>query len=126
MSTLDEIQLADYVAARAERDPRIRAIVHDAQMLEDLRESIGWRRLLEQVKERKEHFMLALAKRLMAGGEDIPTEAEIAFHRGWYAGAVFVLTKPEQAMENLERAARIAWMLGKEELMAEEGESPYI
>ena len=41
----------------------------------------------------------------------LPTPEEIAYHRGFYEGAFFVLVHPEVAEENLEKAARTAWRL---------------
>lgn len=57
--------------------------------------------------------------------EDVP-QREIDWHRGFFAGAIFVLTRPEMAERSLETAARMAYVAAQEELLtAEEGESPY-
>jgi hypothetical protein len=83
---------------------------------------VAWRRLYDRVKASKERFLGDLAKRLMGG--DTVTSEEIAYHRGFYQGAFYVLAHPEVAEKNLERAARMAYMLAQEEMESEEA-PPY-
>lgn len=108
------------------RDPKIQAIVADAHLFDSLRENAAWKRLYEKVMAQKDRYMNGLAQRLMGPKDRHPSPEEIAYHKGYYQGAVAVLSAPELAEANLERAARIAWLLVNQELdKIEEEESPY-
>lgn len=112
------------IAARMKADPRVRAVVEDARAFDELKETTGWKRLAERVKRDKDRYMAGLAARLM-GGKPVSPE-ELAFHRGFYAGADWIIGHPEKAMESLERAASHAHTLLQVELLKqEEDESPY-
>lgn len=121
MSSLErEMEIADLIADRMRRDPKIATIVSDAQMFDQLQQDPGWRRLFEKVKADKERIERSLAKRMFSRKER-PSDEEIAFYQGFYQGAVFVLGHPDKAMENLERIARIAWTLVQAEVNDDEG-----
>lgn len=102
----------------------MRRIVEDVRLFDGLREHAGWRRLYDKVRENKDGFMLSLSRRLMAG-ETVSPE-EIAHSRGFYEGALWIISQPEVAERNLERAARMAWVRAQAELdQQEEAASPY-
>lgn len=68
---------------------------------------------------------MGLATRQLAGEQ--VSQAEIDFHRGFYRACRWLLGHPEQALDNLERAARRAYMMTLLELDQATGdESPYI
>lgn len=120
-----EMDVADFVAERMKQDPKIQRVVADAHLFDDLRRDPGWKRLYERVVADKRRIMEGVATRLLAGEK--VTQEEIEFYRGFYQGAVFVLQHPEHAERNLERAARVAWLLVQSEVAAEaEEDSPYI
>ena len=106
-------QVADLMAEKAKKDPRVRQTIHDAHLFDALREHDGWKRLAELVRADRERFLLRLAKRLMAGEE--VSQREIDFQRGFAQGAEWVVGHPEQAEASLERAARKAWRMAQEE-----------
>lgn len=64
--------------------------------------------------------MQSILKRLMGPQKNWPSTEEIAYHKGFYEGAIFVLAHPEHAEQNLEKAARIARVLTEED--AQEGD----
>lgn len=102
-------QVADLVAERAKKDPRVRQTIRDAHLFDSLKEHDGWKRLAELVRGDRERFFAKITRRLMAGQE--VDQREIDFHRGFYMGAEWVIGHPEQAEASLERAARKAWRL---------------
>ncbi len=104
-----ENEVADFLAEQAMKDPNVRRIVQDARDYDELKKSPAWRKLYERIVADKEGFLDDLARRLMAGGKT--TEEEIAFMRGFYQGAVWVVKHPAVAEKNLERAATTAWAL---------------
>lgn len=126
MSELErEMSVAEFVADRMKKDPKIQRIVADAHIFDELRESPGWKRLYEKVVVDKQRVTNDVAKRLMAGGK--VSAEEIAYYRGFYQGAVYVLEHPAQAEKSLERAASVAWLLVQNELAkGQEDQSPYI
>ncbi len=113
-----EISVAELIKERMAKDPRVRQVVADAHVFDDLKQMPGWRRLYETVKADKGKVMQEMAARLMKG--DKPSSEEIEFYRGFYQGAVYVLEHPAQAERNLERAARTAWLLAQDATQAEE------
>ncbi len=114
----DEISAAEFIKERMKQDPKIRRIVSDAHVFDDLKQMAGWRRLYETVKADKAKVMQEVAARLMKG--DRPSQEEIEYYRGFYQGAVYVLEHPAQAEANLERAARTAWVLAQSATGTEE------
>lgn len=104
-----DTERANRVLERVSRDPKIQQVIADARMFDALRQDPGWRRLFDIVAAQKGRWMEKLAKRLMYGPR--PSPEEIAYYRGFYEGAYFVLVHPEVAENNLERAAQVAWTL---------------
>jgi len=90
---------------------------------EALRDSGAWIYLKRAVENFKDRSMQQIVRRLWGGGEVTP--AEIAHHRGFYEGALWVVSYPEQVADSLERAAEEAWRKLREEELAEGKESPY-
>lgn len=109
------------VANRMRSDPKVARIVTDAQMFDQLSQDVGWRRLYEKVKSDKQRVTESLARRMFGPKANRPTDEEIAYYQGFYQGAIFVLEHPEKAMENLERTARMAWVLVQSEVNDNEG-----
>lgn len=117
--------LADFVADRAKENPSVRKVVEDVKLFDGLVEHLGWKRLAEKIRGRKEVHFASVARRLMAG-EKIEN-LEIEFYRGWFSGAEYVIGMPEKAEESLEQAAREAWRLAQVEAAREsEEDSPYL
>jgi len=114
-------EVADFVAERAKKDPRVRQTIRDAHLFDSLKDHEGWKRLREHAEADRERFFAKLARRLMKG-ESIP-QGEIDFNRGFYQGVEWILGHPEQAEASLERAARKAWRLAQEEMAAQAAES---
>lgn len=96
----------------AERLPKI---VADARLFNDLREDPAWRRLYEVVTAKKQRWMDSVSNRFMGPKKYWPEPEEIAYYQGFYQGAIFVLSHPEHAEANLERAAKLAWALSQED-----------
>lgn len=118
-------ELADFVAERAREQPKVQQIVREARLYDSLRESEAWQRLAQRVRDDREHYLSGVARRLMAGQKVSPEE--IAYMRGFYFGARWIIEHPEKAEESLERAARDAWrMVLLESAEMTELESPYI
>jgi len=113
-------QIADFVAERAKKDPRVRSTIRDAHLFDSLKEHEGWKRLREHAEGDRERFFAKLAKRLMKG-ESIP-QGEIDFNRGFYQGVEWILGHPEQAEASLEAAARKAWRMAQQERAGSEAE----
>lgn len=126
MSELEgELSVADFVAEQMRKDPKIQRIVADAHLFDDLRQSQGWKRLYEKVVVDKQRVTNDLARRLMQGRK--VSAEEVAYYRGFYQGAVYVLEHPAQAERSLERAASVAWALVQNETQKEhEEDSPHI
>lgn len=115
---MNDVERANRVLEIAAKDPKIQQVIADARMYDALRENPGWRRLFDVVAAQKGKWMQTLAKRLMYGPK--PTPEEIAYYRGYYEGAYFVLVHPEVAEANLEKAAKIAWTLAGDDDDTEE------
>jgi len=112
MDTPEEV--ADFVAEKAKKDPRVRQTIRDAHLFDSLKEHEAWQRLRQHAEADRERFFAKLAGRLMKG-ESIP-QGEIDFNRGFYQGVEWILGHPEEAEASLERAARKAWRMAQEEL----------
>ena len=95
-------------------DPKFQRVLADARRLESLREDPAWQRLQQLYDEDREAYHLDLAVRI-ANGEKVSPE-EIAFMRGFYLGAKWLLDTPDKAFENLNKAARLAWKKAVEEV----------
>jgi hypothetical protein len=113
-------KLADYVAEKAKKDPAVRALIKDVQMYDGLQEHIGWRHLRNKIKEQEDGLWAPILRRLKRG--EVIDQREIDHHRGFIEGAVFAVTHPEVADTNLEKAARLAYMLGTREIEEEGSE----
>lgn len=120
---IEESSVADLIADRMRKDPKVATIVADAQMFDQLQQDPGWRRLYEKVAADKARFMDGLARRMFGPKKNRPSDEEIAFQQGFYQGAIWILSYPDKAMENLERTARIASVLVLQE-SNEEGVGP--
>lgn len=83
-------------------------MIEDIRHFEDLRESAGWHRLREVIKREKSKLMQRIADKLM-DGQEVGSE-EIAFHRGFYYGALWIAEYPDEVVKDLERAARREWV----------------
>jgi hypothetical protein len=71
----------------------------------------GWQRLYEMVRNDQERVYAKISKRVLGPEKNWPTPAEVAYYRGFYQGAIFVLSHPEHAERNLEQAAKAAWTM---------------
>lgn len=109
-----ELDIADFIAERARRNPKVQHAIHEVQMFDGLTDQPGWKRLYDKITNDKDTFLSSLAKRLIRGGKT--TAEEIAFMRGFYSGATWVVSYPLEAEKSLETAARIAWLLAQEEV----------
>lgn len=112
---MNDVERANRIAARLASDPRIAKIVGDARLFDSLKQDLGWQRLFERVQARKARWMETINNRFMGPKKYWPEPEEIAYHQGFYQGAVFVLAHPEHAEANLERAAKLAWMMTYED-----------
>ena len=108
---MNDTERANKVLERVALDPKMQQVIADARLFDGLRENPGWRRLFEMVSAKKVKWMDSITKRLMGPKSQWPEADEIAYHRGFYEGAFFVLVHPEVAEQNLEKAARVAWRL---------------
>lgn len=102
---------ADRILAELADDPKVQAVAADARMFSELRDQPGWQRLYSLVKGKRDRWMLSVAKEFMAEPERWPKPMEINFHRGYYFGALWIVSHPEQAERTLERTARRAWLM---------------
>lgn len=84
------------------KDPKVATIVADAHAFDELRTNKGWKRLYEKVVSQKERYLLSLSQRMLGPKSARPTDEEIAYHQGWWMGALWVLEHPEHAERNLE------------------------
>jgi len=114
-------QIADFVAEKAKKDPKVRQTIRDAHLFDSLKSHEGWKRLAEHVRADRERFLMRLAKRLMSG--QVVDQREIDYQRGFYQGAEWVIGHPEEAEASLERAARRAWRMAQDELAQQQAES---
>lgn len=119
---MNDLERADRIADRVLRNPKVAQIVADAHLFDSLRDNPGWRRLFEVVSAKREKWMKNVSARFMGPQSRWPKPDEIAYHKGFYEGAFFVLAHPEYAEENLERAARIAWAMMAEDTEPEEAD----
>ncbi len=122
MTELSETQRANKIVDKLARDPRVQQIVADAHLFDSLRSEPGWQRLFSMVQAKQNKFMESISKRLMGPRKNWPEPEEIAYHQGFYQGAIFVLAHPEYAEKNLERAATVAWAMTLEDESTEEVE----
>lgn len=112
MAERDEVAKADQIVdLLLKGNPKIHQVVADARMFDGLREQPGWQRLYSMVVAKQDKWMQDISKRLMGPKKRWPDSDEIAYHQGFFQGALFVLAHPEYAEKNLERSARLAWNL---------------
>lgn len=111
-----DVERANRIAERLlKENPKVAQVVADARIFDSLRTNVGWQRLFEHVSAKKSTWMEGILTRLMGPKKFWPQTEEIAYHKGFYEGAFFVLAHPEHAEKNLERAARIAWSMTYED-----------
>lgn len=108
MDQLDAEGLAEFVAEKARADPHVQKILADVKLLDHLRDDAGWRILHRRIQEQKKKYLLSIARQLMRG-EKVDSEL-VSYMRGYYNGARDTVEQPARAAENLERAARAAWL----------------
>lgn len=90
---------------------------------EALKNSGAWVYLKRAVEDYKDRVLDALLRRIW-GGEDVDPK-QVAHTRGFYEGALWIVSYPDQVAESLEKAAENAWRALHEEQLAEGHESPY-
>lgn len=121
----DPEDLADFVAERARKNPRVHRVIEEARLYDSLRENVAWQKLAQRVRDDKDRYFASIARRLMSGAK--VDQREVDYMRGFYFGARWIIEHPEEAEKSLERAARAAWrMVLLEQAEAAEEESPYI
>ena len=118
---MNEVERANRIAERVLKNPKNAQVVADARLFDSLRNDPGWQRLFEMVSAKKDKWMQDVLDRFMGQKKRWPDPTEIAYHKGFYEGALFVLAHPEHAEANLERVARVAWSMSYEEDNPEEG-----
>lgn len=115
-----DVSRANSIVERLAKNPRISQVIADARMFDKLREDPAWQRLFEMVQADRERTFKKIAKRIFGPKKNWPEPEEIAYYRGFYAGAIFVLSHPEHAERNLEQAAVAAWAMYGDENETEE------
>ena len=118
-------EIAQFVADRAKENPSVRKVIEDVKLFDGLQEQVGWKRLREIVRAERDSFLTSFAKSLWSGKEVDPVE--LAYFRGFYKGAEWIIETPEKVEAGLEAAASRAWR--EAQLMAaQEAEeaSPYL
>lgn len=122
----DPETLANFVAGRMKEDPKVKAVVDEAHLLDGLQEHAGWRRLAEKIRSHEAGWMESVTRRLVKG-ERVPQD-EIDYRRGFYDGARWIIEHPAQAEASLEAAAQRAWReVRREQLLQQEADSsPYL
>ena len=114
-------QIADWIIAKSKKDPRLAAIIQNVQLFEDLKAHPAWRKLFELAVKDKERWFDRVARRMWGYPEmKLPTPEEIAYHKGFYQGCVWVLSHPEMAEASLESAARAAWLMSEGQMQEAE------
>lgn len=114
-------QIARWLGDRAKTDPKLRNVVENAHLFDDLRTHPGWKKLFDLAERQKKKFLDDVTRRLWQTPAQPPSVEEIEFHKGFHQGALWVLKHPEWAMTNLSKAARAAWLLEQnQEAQAEE------
>jgi hypothetical protein len=116
----------DAAFEKARNDPKVQRRIEDVKAVEGLKEHPGFQYLRGRLEEHKEELALAMARRLWEGKE-VPRE-EVAHARGFFDGAMFVLSFPEQAGERLEEVVENAWtrLNVEAETTDESPPSPYL
>lgn len=72
-----------------------------------LLETPAWVDLQEYVAEKREKWLVAQARQLLAGQPGVALEqSRLDYDRGWYAGAAALLEIPRRAREKLDQAIR--------------------
>lgn len=118
-----DVQRANEIVERLNKNPRIAQIVADARLFDTLRQDPAWRRLFDAVTQDRERVFARITKRLFGPRKNWPEPEEVAYYRGFYAGAIFVLSHPEHAEKNLEQAATVAWAMYGDDLQDEEAQA---
>ena len=108
---MNDVERANAIVERLAKNPKVQQIVADARMFDELRTHPAWQRLFEMVRNDEERVNKKLFKRFLKPSAEWPTPEEIAYYRGFYQGAIFVLSHPEHAERNLEQAAKTAWTM---------------
>lgn len=102
---------ADRILAELADNPRVQRIAADARLFSELREQPGWQRLYSLVRAKRDRWMLEVAHAFMRKQENWPSPVEISFKRGFYFGALWIISHPEEAERTLEDTARRAWAM---------------
>lgn len=116
----EDVARANRIVEKLAQNPRISQIVADARLFDHLREDPAWQRLYSMVQADADKTMSKLSRRVLGPAKNWPTPDEVAYYRGFYQGAIFVLSHPEHAERNLEQAAKAAWAMYGDEVESEE------
>lgn len=108
---MEELDRANEIVAHLAKDPRVQQIVADARLFDELRTHPAWQRLYEVVRRDQEKVYEKISRRILGPKSKWPTPEEIAYYKGFYQGAIFVLSHPEHAENNLAKAAKTAWAM---------------
>lgn len=112
---MDDNARADRILEEIGDRPHVQKVVYEARIFSELRSQPGWQRLYQMVKAKKERWLLATARKFMGPEKQWPTPTEIAYWKGYYTGAWWIIAHPEQAERNLEETAARAWSMTLEE-----------
>lgn len=107
----------------ARKDPTWKRTAEIARGLGSLTEHEGWQYLYELTQAAEKRFLSRLAKRLFSGV--VVDQREIDFQRGYIRGALDTIQRPAEAIADLEKAARGAWVKAALELTTETEGIPY-
>lgn len=106
-------EVARWFLARGKKDGKLQELAERAAVFDDLKNHPAWRRLYELAVAEKESFFRGVTARMWNKPPVLPTESEVAYHQGFYQGALWLLAHPEMAEKSLYAAARAAYLLSQ-------------
>lgn len=116
-------EMSQWLERKAKENPKIGKVMDNARLFGELKSQPAWVKLFDIVKSSKQSFVSKLAERVWQDPKKIPSSEEIAYYKGFYQGAVWIVSHPEHAEKALENVARMAWLMSQGEAINEEDDA---
>lgn len=107
--------IAEWIERKAKKDPKLGQILDNARLFGELRSQPAWVRLRDVMQAHKRVIRQRIADRVWDDPRKMPTADEIAYYKGFFEGANWIVSHPEHAEAALDRVARAAWLLSNDE-----------
>lgn len=106
-------EISDWLDKQAKKNPKIGKVIDNARLFGELKSQPAWIKLYDIIRSSKGSFVRKLSERVWNDPKKIPSSEEISYYKGFYQGAVWIVSHPEHAEKALENVARMAWLMSQ-------------